>query len=96
MLSVVANFLFAMREALPGHPDWCHSCCKLEPIPEGGAFEVCIECGHVYATAEDLLKRYNEECDRMDATYAEEGFSPIERYVTATEIFFCQECTHDF
>lgn len=47
-------------------------------------FIVCPECFHVYATAEDLETAWQREFP--------EGTEPR----PAAEIFFCQECVHDF
>lgn len=74
---------------------WCHH--VNEPIP-ADVYQVCFECGHVYATAADLLAAYERETKRLQ----ESDFFPdfpdekAKRPSSADEIFFCQECIHDF
>jgi len=67
--------------------DWCWSCCRSEPIPEGGAFQVCYECGHVYAAEADLLADHN-------AVLADMGEPP--RTDLDQLRYFCAHCIHDF
>jgi len=58
-----------------------------EPVPQGGAYIVCGECGHVYHTALDLLRDFAEQ--------APPGFV-VSGDTTAKDIAFCPFCTHDF
>lgn len=71
----------------PG-PDWCYSCNRSEPIPDGGAYVVCPECWHVYPTAADLLASHNR-------VIAEMG-DPTRDTLTDNLASFCGECMHDF
>lgn len=74
--------------------DWCYGCMRSEPIPPGGAYRICGECFHVYETADDLIRIYNAEGDRLADQHPEEPRSP---WVTDPEaIFFCPVCIHDF
>lgn len=64
-----------------------------EEVPET-AYRVCFECGHVYPTAEDLEKAYEERVAELKKRDNEGGFlMPLKK---ADEIFFCQFCLHDF
>ena len=57
-----------------------------EPIPPD-VFQVCGECGHVYATEADLLAAHNEVAVHFgDQPTAELG----------SALYFCAACTHDF
>lgn len=60
--------------------------CHIHNVDEDDtdAYRVCIECGHVYKTPEHLLAAYREK--------APDG-APDRK---PDEIFFCQECLHDF
>jgi len=81
---------------------WCHD--TREPVPPN-PYVVCFECGHVYATPDDLVAAYRREVDRINA---DEEFKAFEEAVlgikwvdltyrtNAEEIVFCQECCHDF
>lgn len=84
---------------LRAHPDYCHACDRLESVPPGvKPYVFCLECGHVYWTPEELLARYNQKCDEMDAR-ADDDFpamDPEHRFMRVEDIYFCQECTHDF
>lgn len=69
-------------------PDWCHSCLKLEPLPDE-YYSVCGECGHVYVTAEELLEAENRLLFEMQVTKP-----PV---VTDPEhVYTCPLCGHDF
>lgn len=65
------------------HHCWFH---HADENPDG-AFIVCGECWHVYRTAADLEVAY-------ERAIAEMGLPP--HYKDAADIFFCQECIHDF
>jgi hypothetical protein len=69
-------------------PDWCHSCCKLEPRPDD-YYQICGECGHVFVTASELEEAalLNIPEKHRDGRYYE---------VEAASIFFCPLCAHDF
>jgi len=62
-------------------PDWCHSCLKLEPLPDD-YYIACGECGHVYVTAEDLVNAYVDEYP---------GYRPKAEHIPS-----CAKCWHDF
>lgn len=55
-----------------------------EPLPEA-YFCLCGECGHVYTTAEDLIRAYVDE--------EPEPKGPVPN---AADIAFCPYCMHDF
>jgi len=65
----------------------CYSHGVHEPVPEGGAYRFCVECGHVYVTALDLLRDF--------AANAPDD-CPVSPDITAKDIHFCAHCTHDF
>lgn len=71
-------------------PDYCYSCGRDEPIPPSGAYIVCLECSHVYTTAQDLVDAYRSESERI---YAEPASAPVP---TADAIYHCPLCLHDF
>ncbi|WP_431911643.1 hypothetical protein [Nonomuraea jabiensis] len=79
-------------------PDFCWSCYKDEPIPEGGAYQVCFECSHVYVTWEDLVDTYNVRTLATNKAHPE--FAPLALLVSSPEsaerIFHCPLCLHDF
>jgi hypothetical protein len=56
-----------------------------EPIPPN-AYRLCLECGHVYPTAEDLLK----EDTKVALEY---GFAPV---TEPEQVTCCPLCTHDW
>lgn len=60
------------------------------------AYRVCFECKHVYNTPADLEKAYAREVVRMNETdpTCQPPLDPKGR--KANEIYFCQECVHDF
>lgn len=52
--------------------------------PEAGAFRICLECGHVYATEMDVCRAWREELP---------GSFP---FTPATDIPACAYCGHDW
>lgn len=74
-----------------------------EEVPDT-YYQVCFECGHVYATKADLEQRYYEELlklrsDQERRELLETGKTKLRAPVareSAGNIFFCQECLHDF
>lgn len=77
----------SIRENDPAaSPDWCHSCCKLEPLPAVYHI-VCGECGHVFVTAEDLVAAFK--------AYFEPRIGQVLDVKTG-EIYACPKCGHDF
>lgn len=75
---------------ISGAVSWCHHHKIHELIPMGGAYRVCGECGHVYATAADLVDAYNW-------ALGEHGLEGLRLSVRRAEtIAFCQECLGDF
>jgi hypothetical protein len=87
------------EEAPDFGPDFCWSCYKDEPIPEGGAYQVCFECKHVYVTAEDLVVAYNRVITEMNRNMGP-GHAKLALLTSSPEsakrIYFCQLCMHDF
>ena len=65
-----------------------------EPIPET-YYLICIECGHCYHTAEDLLKNFNDTGYELWFAY-EQGLNPWVPETDVDRITFCAYCTHDF
>lgn len=65
----------------------------------GDAYQICLECGHVYLTPLDLEQAYAREVRAIwQAQERDEPgvHHPIPEHLSAEEIGFCQECTHDF
>lgn len=78
----------------PYPDDWCYGCMQREPIPPGGAYLVCGECFHVYATADDLVDTFNRRGDELADL---EPAQPRSAWVLDPErINFCPICIHDF
>lgn len=75
----------------------CYSCGVDERVEN--AYIYCYECGHVYRTAGALRRAYRREYWRMSGV-----FDPVPVWrrvwrvltVRVKDIFFCQECIHDF
>lgn len=57
-------------------------------------YQVCFECGHVYNNPADLVTAYERTVAEMIKLDKEGG--PFMPKKEAHEIFFCQECLHDF
>ena len=72
---------------------WSHN---VYEVLKQGAYQVCFECKHVYMTAEDLEKAYTRVVREMNLDCARTGEAPIPEHKPASEIYFCQECVHDF
>lgn len=66
----------------------CHWHEAHEPTPSGGAYIVCGECGHVYATPEELVDIFVNE--------APPDFPVTLENISAESIRFCPYCIHDF
>lgn len=60
------------------------------------AYQVCFECKHVYNTAEDLEEAYTRVVSEMNRNAEAWGNSILPVHRPADQIFFCQECIHDF
>ena len=56
--------------------------------PDDGAYRRCLECGHVYRTAEDLQRAWMAN--------APPDLADLEKLPPAEEIFFCPLCLHDW
>lgn len=69
--------------------------------PDDRAYQVCLECGHVYRTAGALRRDYRREYWRV-ASDDQFGREPLWRRlrrvatVRASRVSFCQHCVHDF
>ena len=74
--------------------------------PVEGSYIQCFECGHVYRTAGQLRRAYRQEYWRITNPanpFGLKGFEVSLRArlwriltVRVADIYFCQECTHDF
>lgn len=83
------------------------SCCwshyEIEPLGLD-PYRVCFECGHVYQSPADLVAAYNavvsdkiENPPPIPPGVDWEWSPPRPKTIDdAPEIFFCQECLHDF
>jgi hypothetical protein len=82
----------------PADTCWFHG---FEPLPPH-CFRVCGECGHAYATAEDLLAVEHAEVARINASASGnaalglEPWEPLLPHKRAEDIPFCPLCTHDW
>lgn len=65
-----------------------------EPIPDK-YYRICIECGHCYVTAEELLIVSNNENYKMWFGW-EQGVTPWIPETNADNIYMCAYCAHDF
>lgn len=87
---------------------WCHH--VYEPVPKR-VFVVCYECGHVWtkrtlkrAYRRAVIKKPDYEVRSLLNPHYEDDFAGpswamvLWRVLTvrAEDIFFCQECIHDF
>ncbi|GII83340.1 hypothetical protein Ssi03_13300 [Sphaerisporangium siamense] len=73
-------------------PDYCYSCGRDEPVPPSGVYIICIECGHVYETADDLLHLYNEQIIAENRAHPEWAM-PLA--IDPDNIGCCALCLHD-
>ncbi|MER7361913.1 hypothetical protein [Nonomuraea wenchangensis] len=70
--------------------------------PREGAFLTCLECGHSYPTAADLLAAFNAERRRMAEAEADGqdgtdyGTPPLAPVTDVRQVEFCPCCAHDF
>lgn len=65
-----------------------------EPIPET-YYRICIECGHCYVTANELLIEFNNSNYEMWFKW-EQGLYPWVPETDVDNIYYCAYCTHDF
>lgn len=72
-----------------GEGAFCHSHGRREPIPDGGAYIVCFECGHVYRTRDELIDAHQANVGLTDDELSEPAMGKrLEG--------FCGHCVHDF
>jgi hypothetical protein len=91
-------------ETCYGSRNHCYSCHVDEP--DEPSFISCLECRHVWRTAEDLLAAHNEHlADRADpeavqiaAAFAARGVPvlPFVPEMNAAHVYCCALCIHDF
>ncbi len=64
--------------------------CSIHEVDEDAtdAYKVCMECGHVYKTEDELLMRHNEMLHSM----AKEQVEQLDNHLRG----FCGWCLHDF
>lgn len=72
--------------------EWCSSCSRWEEAREEET--CCLECGHVYKTAQELVEAYNREADSINDAY--DGPPPVTYMEKAEDVNFCPLCLHDF
>jgi hypothetical protein len=87
------------RQVGEGLVSFCYCHYVAEPIP-GDVHRICGECFHVYPTAQSLVDAYNREINHIELIPLVD-FPPDEPMTPKTleqvdEIWFCQECLHDF
>ena len=63
----------------------CWSCDRDEP--EVGAYRACLECGHVWRTADELLAAHNRELARYPGNIPE---------TDAARVSCCPLCIHNW
>jgi hypothetical protein len=70
----------------------------VEPVPPGGYYIMCMECGHCYDTEDDLRRAYRVIVEQWAASSLARGCHDIDPLTVppASDIYFCQECAHDF
>lgn len=71
----------------PG-PDWCYSCNRSEPIPDG-AYLVCRECFHCWVTKDDFTADVRIMLHEINLN--ETGIT-----VRVEDFPFCPLCSHNF
>jgi len=77
---------------MAGEGEWCASCHRLEgDLP--GDFRPCLECGHVFRTAEELLEAENKLRRMFNERFTDTYFPPVTDVET---IHSCPLCTHDW
>ena len=59
-------------------------------------YRVCFECKHVYSTPADLEAAWTRTVREINQSAAEHNAPLISEHRSADEIYFCQECIHDF
>lgn len=86
-----------IRPPPPPAPEY-YSQCWVHHQPEAvaGAWGACPECGHVYATAEDLVDAWNALVDILNAHRDAERPMPHATPRQADTISSCPHCHHDF
>lgn len=70
----------------------CHSCGVDE---DGPAYIGCGECGHLYRRASDLRRAYRRGARRVYGR-GMWWWRFRANFRRARDIFWCQECSHDF
>lgn len=65
-----------------------------EPIPDE-YYIICLECGHCYVTANELLITFNNENYKLWFQF-QQGLNPWIPETDVDNIHFCAYCTHDF
>jgi hypothetical protein len=84
-----------------GHGSWCYSHWMMEPT-DATTFRVCFECKHVYPTEESLVKAHNDFLHVLNREVNPKGHpdfeltEPLPDVTTASQIYSCPECIHDF
>lgn len=64
--------------------DWCASCNRHETALARDVYKYCLECGHIWPTAQGLVEAYNFAAQPLNAAE------------TAEDVHFCPLCLHDF
>lgn len=58
-------------------------------------YKVCYECKHVYNTPQDLEAAYTRVVRELNEN-VEADLRELPEHKPADQIYFCQECIHDF
>jgi len=69
----------------------------------GPCFRPCIECGHLFRTAAELVTAYNEGVrdlngrrDLVGLVVTGWGQEPVPEVTSTNQVLFCPYCLHDF
>lgn len=68
---------------------WIH---HADEPPEG--YRWCLECGHMYVTEAELVAAHNKEMDVLSQFGPGESHLPLA--TSASEIYGCPACAHDW
>jgi len=87
-----------------GSPRHCSGCGEDEPLEP--CYLRCFECGHIFNTAEDLLREHNAIIDSLNRQYPHAGCpvcdenwdlaTPVPHETDASQVWTCPVCIHDF
>lgn len=71
-----------------GEGEFCYSHGRREPIPDDGGYVRCFECGHVFATRDELIDAHQTKAGLTNDELTPQMLKHLEG--------FCGHCVHDF